>query len=163
MHFLKIRHFMEPSLKASLYVFALLCAFASHAAERAFPFTWTTATLKPAGDDVEAWVTPRIAKATEDYLRNDVRFVWTHGWLSSLESQLSGDFSFETTNSSMSFEPRLTGLVVWAPLRKPDFANAAAIIRASGNADVFEAEARIAIDRQLGDFLIAANIAALHT
>jgi hypothetical protein len=133
------------------------CAASSvAAAERDFAFSWTTHVLERGRDDLEVWVTPRLAR-TADFSLVDTRFVWTHGVVRNLESQVSLDLAFQNTDQDHSVDPRVTSLWRWAPWRADGLVGLGLVGRASLGPDVVELEARLIADKQLGDVLLAAN------
>lgn len=139
---------------------ALLLAAPAPAAERDLAFSWTTHVLERGRDDLEVWLTPRIARLDPGYARVDTRFIWTHGVVANLESQVSLDLGFENTDRDHAVDPRVTSLWRWAPWRATGPVGLGVVGRASLGVDVFELEARLVVDKQLGDLLLAANVAA---
>jgi hypothetical protein len=134
----------------------------SFAAERDFAFTWTTHLLERGRDDLEAWVTPRIARVDPGYSLVDVRFAWTHGVGRHLESQVSLDTGFENDVRAHSVDARVTGLFRWAPRKATDTVGLGALGRASVGTDVLDVEARFLADKLLGAVLVAANVSVSH-
>lgn len=139
---------------------ALLLAAPAPAAERDLGFSWTTHVLGRGRDDLEVWLTPRIARLDPGYSRLDTRFAWTHGVVANLESQVSLDLGFENSDRDHSVDPRVTSLWRFAPWRADGLIGLGVLGRASLGPDVLELEARVIADKQLGDLLLAANVAA---
>jgi hypothetical protein len=142
---------------------ALLLTVASSitlGAERDFAFTWSAATLREGRNDVSAWLTPRLGRTLDDDLRSDLRFVWSRGWSDALETQVSSDFFLESTAANpRGLEPRVSGLVHWAPTKATQTVGFGAVIRASVGLDIFDAEARLLVDKRFGNVQIATNVA----
>jgi len=84
----------------------VLLAAPAVAAPRDLPFTWTSRTAAAGEDQLEAWITPRIAR-TDDFLQLDTRLAWTHGVARTIESQLSMDFDFQRTDKRDGVDTRL--------------------------------------------------------
>lgn len=139
---------------------ATLLAASAPAAERDFAFSWTSHVLERGRDDLEVWLTPRIARVDPGYSLVDTRFVWTHGVVKDLESQLSLDLGFQNSDREHSVDPRLTSLWRWAPFQADGAIGFGVLGRASLGVDLLEVEARVLADKQLGDVLLAANVAA---
>lgn len=139
---------------------ASLLAASAPAAERDFGFSWTSRVLDRGRDDLEVWLTPRIARLDPGFSIVDTRFVWTHGVVKDLEAQVSLDLGFQNSDRAHSVDPRVTSLWRWAPFHADGPIGFGVLGRASLGTDVLEAEARLLADKQLGDVLLAANVAA---
>lgn len=136
----------------------------ARAAERDFAFTWTSHVLERGRDDLEVWLTPRIARAAPGDTTTELRFVWTHGVVRHLEAQLSLDTAFLSSDRAQpAVDPRLTSLWRWAPFRADGPVGLALLGRASLGPDAFDVEARVIADAQLGDTLLAVNAAATQS
>lgn len=144
-------------------LFTLAVPATALAAERDFAFTWTTHVLERRRDDLEVWVTPRLARVDPGYSLTDVRFTWTHGVVEDLESQVSLDTSFENDDESHSVDARVTALFHWAPRRADGPVGLGLLLRGSLGTDVFEAEARFIADKLLGGVLLALNASAAQS
>jgi len=135
-------------------------AWAASAAERDFPSTWTSRTLAPGSHEVEGWLTGRIARATDDQAWTELRAALSVGLLTGLELQASLDVTVASTERTASSEPRVAGLLRWAPFTAEGVLGLGGFARASLGVDVLEVEARVLADKQLGKLLLAVNAAA---
>jgi hypothetical protein len=126
-------------------------------AARDLPFTWSTQTLAPGGKALEAWLTPRIARADPQQLFTDLRALYTTGLLPSLDTQLSLDVSIASNQSSSSADARVSSLWRWAPFKSDGPVGFGVLGRASLGVDAAELELRALIDKRLGRVLLAAN------
>ena len=134
-----------------------LVALPALAAPRDFPFTWNTKTLQGGKDGAEAWLTPRIER-TPDFGETDMRFAWVHGFTDNVESQLSIDADIVHTNAEENVSPKLSSLWRWAAFRSDVF-SFAGLARVSIGTRMFEAEARLIADVNVGNVLFSFNIA----
>ncbi|MEW5742909.1 MAG: hypothetical protein AB1938_28595 [Myxococcota bacterium] len=141
----------------------LLVACHAAAAPRDFAFTWTTHLLEAGRDDLEGWLSPRIARVDPGYSLVDMRFVWTHGLENHLESQLSLDTSFENDDRTHSVDARVTSLFRWAPWKADGPVGLGGLVRLSLGTNVLEVEGRFLADKLVGDVLFAANVSASHS
>ncbi len=137
--------------------FAIVALFSgtAAAAPRDFPFTWTSRTSAAGQNSLEAWLTPRAVRY-EDYFRLDSRLAWVHGVTRTLESQLSMDLDFDST-LTQGLDPKASSLWRWTTWREGSTFAAGGLGRLSLGFDVFEVEARLFADWQLGRFQLALN------
>ncbi len=136
---------------------AALAASAS-AAPRDFPFTWNTRVSKAGENGFEGWLTPRIER-TRDFAQWDLRTAWVHGVTDSLESQLSMDLDITRLDSGESINPRFSSLWRWSTWRRPEQPLAfSGIARVSLGPSMFEAEARLVADVEVGRVLFSLNV-----
>ena len=129
------------------------------AAPRDFPFTWTSRTAAAGQSSLEAWFTPRLVR-TADYFRLDTRVAWTHGVTRTVETQLSMDLDFESTNKSQGVDPKVTSLWRWTTWREGTPFAVGGLGRVSLGLDQFEAEARLFADLKLDRVIVALNASA---
>ena len=133
-----------------------LVALPAVAAPRDFPFTWNTKTLGAHTDGMESWLTPRLER-TVDFAQLDLRAAWVHGVTDSVESQLSLDVDLTHTNADQNINPRLSSLWRWAAFRSEYF-SFAGNGRVSLGTRMFEAEARLVADVEVGRLLFSFNV-----
>jgi hypothetical protein len=133
---------------------------AAGAAERDFASTWTTRTLAPGQVELEAWLTGRIARVTDDQAWTDLRAAAVWGLEKHFEAQAALDVTVASTTRTAVPEPRLTGLLRWAPLKSDEVLGLGGLARASVGFDALELEVRLVADRQLGKLLLGVNAAA---
>ena len=129
------------------------------AGPRDFPFTWTSRTSAAGHSSLEAWFTPRLVR-TDDYFRLDTRVAWTHGVTRTVETQLSMDLDFESTNRSQGVDPKLTSLWRWTTWREGTPFAVGGLGRVSLGFNQFEAEGRLFADWRLERVLLALNVSA---
>lgn len=138
---------------------ALLLSTAALAAERDFPLTWTTSTLAANQNFLEAWLTPRVGREDGDYVKSEVRLMWSRGVLASTDTQLSADLDFEEG----AVTPHLSSLWRYAPLKSTGRVGFGTIARLSLGFDAADLELRFVVDKKLGDVLLALNAAVVRT
>ncbi len=138
----------------------MLVALPALAAPRDFPFAWSNRTAAAGEDALEAWLTPRIER-TPDFVQWDSRLAWVHGVTNTLESQLSVDFDITRTDAAETIDPRVSSLWRWTTWRTPGAPfSLGGIGRVSLAPNMFEAEARLVADIEVGRVLFTVNVAA---
>ncbi len=138
-------------------VAALVLAVPVAAAPREFPLTWTSQTAAAGENQLEAWLTPRIAR-TDDFLRLDTRLVWATGVTRNVESQLSLDLDFQRTDKAESLDPKVTSLWRWTTWRTGAPFAVGGVGRVSLGRDQLEVEARLLADLHVDRLVIALNV-----
>jgi hypothetical protein len=135
----------------------VLLAAPAVAAPRDLPFTWTSRTAAAGEDQLEAWITPRIAR-TDDFLQLDTRLAWTHGVARTIESQLSMDFDFQRTDKRDGVDPKVTSLWRFTTWRANTPFAVGGIARVSLGFDQLQVEGRLLADLTVGRVLLALNV-----
>ncbi len=136
----------------------MFVALPATAATRDFPFTWTNRTAEAGENGVEAWLTPRIER-TPDFVQWDSRIAWVHGVSRTLESQLSLDFDITSRNTGETIDPRVSSLWRWTTWRSEGMpVSFGGQGRVSVGPDLFDAEARLVADLEIGRMLFALNV-----
>ena len=138
----------------------LLLAAGAGAAERDFPYTWTSRTTAEGAREVEGWLTARIGRVTDDQAWTEVHAALSAGLLTGLELQSALDVTVASTAFTSSSEPRVAAQLRWAPLTADGVLGLGAAFRTSLGVDVLELELRLLADKQLGRLLLAVNAAA---
>jgi len=143
---------------------AALLALPAGAAERAFAFTWDTASL-PRGDGaIQLWVSPRLERTEAQYTRFDFRAGLASGLTDRLESLLTLDLDLQSfgvdsrsVDALVSWQLRYRLLPAQGPLGLGFFTRLALGPGAVG------VEGRLLADKQLGAVLLAANASVTRT
>jgi hypothetical protein len=136
----------------------------AHANERHFTYTYESAVLPTGAREIEVWTTPRIGR--EDYyVRFDERLEFEVGLTDQLMTAfylnwtaITADVAPDTRESDTEF----TGVSSEWKLKLMDpVADAVGLGlygELSGGTDEFEAEAKLIVDKQIGDILLAGNL-----
>lgn len=142
-------------------VFAALVSLpCAAAAPRDFPFTWTSKTLTAGRSSVEGWVTPRFGKVDETYFRVDYRLSWNHGVTKNVESQLSVDLDWLSSERPQRLDPKVSSLWRWTTWREGSPFAVGGLGRVSVGLGLFEMEARLFADLRIDRVLFALNASA---
>lgn len=142
-----------------LLVLALCFALPVTAAPRDFSFTWTTRTAQAGQNGFEGWLTPRLVRADETFARLESRLAWVAGVTRGLESQLSIDFDVESTLLTAVVDPKVSSLWRWTTWKPGAPFSVGGLARVSGGPGVFEVEARLLADVEVGRVLFSLNVA----
>ncbi len=137
----------------------LLLAAMPARAQRAFPFSWDTATVATDAHEMQSWVTPRLGRTDTGYLQNDLRFQAVGGVTSRVDTMFGVDvdlISFGT--DSRDVQPRVSSTWRYSLLRATDVLGVAVMGRIGLGLDLAELEMRIVLDKQLGPLLLAFNL-----
>ncbi len=155
-----------PAARLALFAAAALGLLASTAAgnERHFTYTYESAVLPTGGREIEVWTTPRIGK--EDYfVRFDERLEFEVGLTDQLMTAFYLNWSAITADDTMGVrasETEFTGVSSEWKLKLSDpVADPIGVGlygELTGGTDEFEAEAKLIIDKQVGDLLLAGNL-----
>lgn len=151
---------MPTCLARVVVVVSCVTACGAAAAERDFAFSWTTRTLQAERNEIETWLTPRVARTEASDALLDVRLAWAHGVTAAVESQLSLDLGFQSFGEQSTVDPRVTGQWRFAPLRADGVLGVGVVGRLSLGFDIAELGAALVLDKQLGDLLLVANLGA---
>jgi hypothetical protein len=126
-------------------------------ADRPFPYTWTSTTQANQTTDAELWVSVRSGRPTQ-FERLELR-----GWASAGISKradvhfgLEADATFGRREEK-TFDGRASGLVRFRLFEPDDVLGVALIGRAGFGVEASALEARLVLDRTLGDVLLALN------
>ena len=132
-------------------------AATSATAERAFPYTWTSTTQPNQTTDAELWLSARSGRLTP-FDRLEVR-----GWASvgvsrrvDLHFGLEAEATFRRREEK-TFDGRASALVRYRLFDADDLLGVALLVRAGFGVDGAVLEARLVLDRKLGDVLLALN------
>ena len=155
---------VRPFGAALAFAFVCLLSRAADANERHFTYTYESAVLPAGGKEIEVWTTPRIGK--EDYfVRFDERLEFEVG----LTDQLMSAFYLNWTAVTADVAPDMRESVTefsgvsseWKLKLMDPVADAVGLGlygELSGGTEEYEAEAKLIIDKQLGDLLLAGNL-----
>lgn len=142
----------------------LLLAVPASAAERAFAFTWDTASLGAGQKELQLWLSPRLERAEESYTRFDLRAGLAHGVFDRLESLLTLDLDLESFGvdsrhvaARAAWQLRYRALPASAPVGVGFFSSLGL------GFDGLAFEGRLVLDKQLGPVLLAANLGAVRS
>ena len=155
---------VRPLAAALAVAFASLLPGAADANERHFTYTYESAVLPAGAKEIEVWTTPRIGK--EDYfVRFDERLEFEVG----LTDQLMTAFYLNWTAVTADVAPDTRESVTefsgvsseWKLKLMDPVADAVGLGlygELSGGTEDYEAEAKLIIDKQVGDLLLAGNL-----
>lgn len=144
-----------------LFLTAVLgAALTANAAEREFAFTWSSATLAEGHHDLEAWLTPRIGRTADDFVITELRLGLTTGLPLAFEHSLFLDLPFTSTYGGSSVDARVTTQWKWGPLKATDVLGIAGVVRASLGFDLAQLEARLVLDKRVGQVSLGATASA---
>ncbi len=155
---------VRPLAPALAVAFTSLLPGAADANERHFTYTYESAVLPAGGKEIEVWTTPRIGK--EDYfVRFDERLEFEVG----LTDQLMTAFYLNWTAVTADVAPDMRESVTefsgvsseWKLKLMDPVADAVGLGlygELSGGTEDYEAEAKLIIDKQVGDLLLAGNL-----
>lgn len=129
------------------------------AGERAFPFTFDSATLAPGERQVHLWETLRSQRFDPaPYLTTETRFGLAAGVTDSLDTLLLLDASItEQDPDQRTIRAQVTSWWRYSFLKATDAVGVSGLGRVSLGLDGLEVEARLVLDKQLGPMLLAAN------
>jgi len=145
---------------------ALLLSLVSSAAwaQRAFPFTWDSATLEPGTREVQAWVTPRLGRVDTGYTQLDVRFQQAQGLSAQVEMMFGLDLDLISfAIDSRDLEAHVSSTWRYSLLRSSEVVGLAVLGRFALGLDDGELEVRLVLDKQFGRLLLALNASASRT
>lgn len=144
----------------------LLAAPAVCAAERAFPFTWDSTTLAPKEQELTFWMTPRLLRQnslTAPFSRIEARTAFSFGVTSWLEGSVAGDVVMDDEGQKgQAVDAKLSTWWRAAPWKAKDVLGVSLLLRGSLGFGGLELEARLVLDKRLGDVWLALNSAALR-
>lgn len=126
-------------------------------ADRPFPYTWTSTTQANQTTDAELWVSARSGRPTQ-FDRLEVR-----GWASAgVSKRVDVHFGVEADGTfgrrdQKSFDGRASALARYRLFDADDVLGVALLGRAGFGIDGAVLEARLVLDRKLGDVLLALN------
>ncbi len=135
------------------------------AADRAFPFTWDTATAAPGERHLEAWLSPRLQRVTGvPYAAWELRAGLSAGLTARLDTLLAFDVTLEEFGADRrSVDARATSLWRFAFLGPDAPLGLAGLGRASLGGDALDLEARLLVDKRVGNVVLAANASAAYS
>ncbi len=140
----------------SLAVLAIITASTS-SAQRAFPFTWDSATQAKGTSDVQLWLSSRSGRLTP-FTRTEGR-----GWVNSgltgrvdlfYGLELDGQFGARDTKD---LDGRISTLIRYRLFEPNEVLGVALLARAGFGAAASVLEARLVLDRRIGTVLLAVN------
>jgi len=135
------------------------------AGERAFPFTFDSATLEPGERQVQFWETFRSQRFDPaPYLTTESRFGLAAGVTKSLDTLLLLDATINEQDPDLrTIRARVSSLWKYSFLKATDALGVSGLGRVSLGLDGLDLEARLVLDKQLGPVLIALNASVAYS
>lgn len=156
------RSLFRLGLAAVIFPFVLPAPASAN--ERHFTFTYESGVLPPQGKEIELWVTPRIGR--EDfYSRFDLRVEYEIGLTDRLQTALylnSKALAKETDGGEKETEFEFAGVSsewkykLFDPVADP--LGFALYGEVTGSPDELELEAKLIVDKRIGNVLLVANL-----
>lgn len=145
----------------------LVVAAGAQAAERAFPVTWDSTTLGEKQQELTVWLTPRLLRQnslTSPFTRIEARAAFSWGLTSWLEGSVAGDVVMDDEGlKGQAVDAKLTTWWRASPLKAKDWLGISVLLRGSLGFAGADAEARLVLDKRLGDVWIALNSAVTRS
>ncbi|MBL9039882.1 MAG: hypothetical protein JNG84_15295 [Archangium sp.] len=147
----------------TLLLLALLCGAAA-LADRPFPATWQSAPLTTSAPDVQTWVNARYGRANAGYTRFDVRVLVAQPVAPKLDTLYGLELDLESFGvPARTIDPRLASVWRYGFTSADDVVGVGVLAKLGLGFSLLDVEARLVVDKRVGNVLLAFNASAART